>query len=157
MDTLADNEVKSIWKRVKRYINPENIKARTREELAREIEKQMTLAGKSGKQGSMDSLVKNGFADRISRFEEVREEFEQPVTPEGEKLKTRAVKRAKRESPNSQRLRYNSKRVTIQTSKGFRSYKPENVKVTISTYRGRSAYYVSNVRTGKRISRGFVE
>lgn len=157
MDTLADNEVKSIWNRVKRYINPENIKVRTREELSREIEKQMTLAGKSGKQGNMDSLIRNGFADRISRFEDVRQDFIQPTTTEGKKFKTKLVKRVKRKSPNSQRVRYNSKRVTIQTSKGFRSYKPENIKIKISTYRGRPAYYVSNIKTGKRISRGFVE
>jgi len=159
MDSLSDSEVKGIWDRVKRYINPENLKANSREELAREISQQMQLAGGSGKQGSMDGLLRNGFAERISRFDDVQESYVEAVTPEGKKfVAEQRLKRPERKvSPDKNKVRYNNKRTTVRTGKGFKSFKPENIKVTNSTWKGKSAFYVTNVRTGKRVSWGLIK
>ena len=158
MDTMSDREAKEIWQRVKRYINPENIKAGSREELAKEIDKQMTLSGKSGKAGSMDSLVRNGFGDRISRVDGVKDAYVEPATIGGKKLQVKAVrKEAKKQSPNEKKLRYRGTRVSVKSKGRFRSFKSKNVRVTRGTWGGRSAFYTYNVRTKKRISWGFVE
>jgi len=157
MDTMSDREAKEIWQRVKRYINPENIKAGTREELAKEIDKQMTLAGSSGKAGSMDSLVRNGFGDKISRVDEVKDAYVTPATIEGKKLQVKAIKKEVRVSPNINKVRYNKKRISVKSKGRFRSFKTENIRVTRGTWGGRSAFYIYNVRTKKRISWGFVE
>jgi len=157
VDTISDNEAKDIWNRVKRYINPENLKTGSREELAREIEKQMSFAGKSGKAGSMDTLVRNGFADRISEVEDVKNRYVEPVTPEGRKVQAREFKKEKPVSPNAKKVKFTDKRVVIKTAKRTRVFKPKNIRVTLGTYGGRSAFYVSNTRTKKRVSWGFVE
>lgn len=157
MDTMSDQEAKDIWNRVKRYINPENLKTGSREELAREIEKQMQFAGKSGKSGSMDTLVRNGFADRISQVDDVKNRYVEPVTTEGKELKAREFKKEKPLSPNAKKVKFTNKRVVIKTAKRTRVFKPENIRVTRGTYGGRSAFYVFNTRTKKRVSWGFVE
>ena len=151
MDTLDNNEIKSIWKRVKRYINPEQIKANTREELVKEIEKQMRLSGSSRKQGSMDLLVRKGFADRVTKVEPILDEI-------SETQEVKALQSLKKENLPSKKVRFTkTKRVSIKKGKKFRTYLSKNIKITRSSYAGRSAYFVFNTRTKKRISWGFIE
>ena len=155
---MSDREAKEIWQRVKRYINPENIKAGSREELAKEIDRQMTLSGKSRNSGSMDSLVRNGFGDRVSRLDDVKDSYVEPATIEGKKLQVKAIKKeSKRQSPNKNKLKYKGNKVSVKSKGRFRSFKTENIRVTRGTWGGRSAFYTYNIRTKKRISWGFVE
>jgi len=159
MDTLDDKEIKSIWRRVKKYINPENIKANTREELAREIERQMTFAGSTQKQGSMDVLVRKGFADRITLIEDVQGSYIEAATPEGRELQERRRRtRVKEiESPDKAKIRFTKKRVVVKSKGRFKSFKPENVSISAGSFRGKAAYYVTNKRTGKRLTWGIIK
>jgi len=157
----SDREVEEIWQRVKRYINPENIKAKSREDLASEIKKQMTLAGSSKNQGSMDQLVKNGFAERFSRLDDVKDTILVPTTPEARKdffaRKEATPKFVETDLPSSNIKLRKGNKISVKTGKGIRVFSRNTTNISRGTYGGKSAYYVYNTKLKKRISWGFIK
>lgn len=161
MDTLADNEVKSIWQRVKRYINPENIKAGSREELEKEIEKQMKMAGSSNKQGDMDLLIKRGFPKRLSKTEEVQIVYTEPRTEAGKKFQKEKLEKAKLDKPqvpdmNRVRQRKGNK-IGIKVKGRFRAYSENTIRITKGSYKGKASYYIYNIYLKKRLTWGLIK
>lgn len=160
MDTLSDNEAKSIWQRVKRYINPEEIKAGTREELENEIKKQMNFAGRSKKSGSMDLLLSKGFATRISKDESVQKEYISGVEEKRSAVVKRQEKRKldKSQLPDLKKVRERKgDKVAVKIKGKWRTYSKNTTRVARGSYKGRSAYFVYNTRLKKRISWGFIK
>lgn len=159
MDTLEDKEVKGIWERVKRYINPEDIKAKTREELENEIKKQMSIAGKSKNQGSIDILLNRGFATRISKEESVQKDY--IVGPEGKRdaviENQEKNKWNKDQLPDMEKVRQRKgNKIAIKVKGKFRTYSENTTRVTRGSYKGRAAYFVYNTRLKKRLTWGFI-
>ena len=155
MDNYSEGEIESIWKRVKRQINVDKIKARTPEDLAVEIEKEMLRAGDTGKQGSLGNLLRAGFSDRVIRIDSVVQEFREPLP--GVKPKVRVKRFTKSQLPSSNLRITQTGRISVKTSTRTRTFAQKNIRITIGSFKGRASYYVFNTRTKKRVSWGFVE
>jgi len=155
MDSYSDDEIESIWKRVKRQINVDKIKGRTPEDLAVEIEKEMSRAGDTGKQGSLGNLSRAGFSDRVTRIDRVVQEFKEPLP--GIKPKVRVKRFAKSQLPSSNLRITQTGRISVKTSTRTRTFAQKNIRITKGSFKGRASYYVYNTRSKKRVSWGFVE
>lgn len=161
MDTLDDAELESIWRRIKRYIPTSRISGKTQQEVLQQIDQYMRDAGdEEGKQGSMDSLIKNGFAteNAFGRTKEFQSSLDKWITAE-QPSRTEQV-----EAPQAPTLFglpkvniFSSGRASIATRRGKRVYAQKNLRVSYSTFKGKQSYYIYNIRTKKRITWGVKE
>lgn len=152
MDTLDDREVNSIWSRVKKYVDTSKLRSGSREEFVKALEREMQKAGNErGSQGSMSTLVRSGFADRVGEQQSVLNDFVQ--APKAKAKPAPRPARKREELPP--KLRQTSESRTSVYSRGaWRSYSSANVSTSYGTFKGTRAYYVSNARTGKRLTWG---
>ena len=153
MDTLPDSEVKEIWKRIKQYIDPNQIKAETRAEFVKELRRSMNAAGdKEGESGSMETLVKKGFAERASTVPGLMESLPGFVPKKVVKVKKRIVA-----LPLNIR-RISGDRYAIKTTtRGTKRHKRKNIKIISGTWRGRKAVWVYNIRIKRLVTWGLVK
>lgn len=81
MDSLKDDEVEGIWKRVKKYIDLNEIKSADKMNQKRELnellEKTTTAKDNKNPQSSMQKLKDFGFSDRALKNESIRNELKQ--------------------------------------------------------------------------------
>lgn len=163
MDTVDDKEIESIWRRVKRYIPTGRIKGKTQREVLQNIEQYMRDAGEiSGESGSMDRLIKKGFAteEGFGRTEEFQRHLDEWITAEGfeegEGIEGADIPEAPALTDLPKLKMFSNGRVSVATRKGKRVYQQKNLRVSFSEFKGRTSYYVYNLRTRKRLTWGVV-
>jgi len=158
MDAYSDDEVESIWKRQKSYIDPSKFDAKDSDDLARQIEEEMKKAGKvSGKKGDMQRLIDAGFARRVVKIQSLRESLDAGRQHALVKAKVVGVKSVSKRDivlPKNISQRANGRLAIKKASGQVRVLKQENVNIVKSMRKGRPAYYVSS--KGKRITWGFL-
>ena len=157
MDTLADREVESIWQRVKQYIPTDRITGNSKEEVLQSIDKLMSEArDPQDDQGSMDSLLRNGFATKkgFGRTKEFQSKLDNWVVAGAPKREAVQVF----EEPSLDALPklniFSSGRASVSTGRGKRVFSQKNLRVSFSRFKGKQSYYIYNTRTKKRVSWG---
>jgi len=153
MDTLPDSEVRGIWKRIKQYIDPNQIKAETREQFVSQLKRSMNAAGEpSDNSGSMKTLVKKGFAERASIVPGLMQSL--PGFTAKKAVKT---VRAITGLPSSIRLISGDRYAIKTTTKGIKRQKIKNVRIVSGKWRGRKAFWVYNTRIKRFVTWGVVK
>ena len=154
MDSLDDNEIESIWGRVKKDLPVSRIQGKNQDEVLQSIRDIMSDSGRAfDSRGSMDRLVKHGFASEkgfgssrtfkdlsITQWIQISIDSGKIVTP----LKLASIKKK-------------NGKISIKTKKRIRVYSKKNLKFSFSdSQSGGKRYYVYNTRTKKRVTWGFV-
>ncbi len=154
MDYLPDSEIKDIWGRIKKYIDPSQIKSNTREGFVKELTDLMESAGAAeGKQGSLDTLIKHGFPDRVSTIPDITQKLPGFAA---------AAKQAVMQPPGIPKMAElppklsvaSNNRFRIETGRGTRYYSQKNIRLSYSLWKDKAAFWVYNTRTKKRVSWG---
>lgn len=150
MDTLPDSEIKEIWKRIKQYIDPNQIKAETREQFVKELRSSMNAAGEpSDKSGSMKTLVKKGFAERASAIPGLM----QSLPGFAPKKPVKVIEPIPGLPSNIRPI--SGERYAIKTTtKGTKRQKITNVKIISGKWKGRKAFWIYNTRIKKLVTWG---
>lgn len=153
MDSLTSQEIKGIWDRTKRYLNVSSLKSDDVEELAREIERQLQSTPEIKKQGSIQTLLDKGFAQRAARTGTVQQDIPafQPIPAK----KPKAKKPRKRLPPTAKRAP--GGRIKIKTRKRTRTYVAKNVSFTYGKWRNKNAFWAYNTKRKRFITWGILK
>lgn len=161
MDKLDEAELEGIWRRIKHYIPVSRISGRNRKEVLQSIEGFMrdNEGAGSGKAGSMETLVKQGFAteDAFGKTREFQQNLDKWITEETGIAEAGEAPEVP-ETPDLARIPklniFSSGRASVQSKGQKRVYYQKNLSVKFSEFRGKQSYYIYNTRTKKRLTWG---
>lgn len=160
MDKVSDDEIESIWRRIQKYTKVKKLKSKTREGLIEEINTQLRGAPENkNNQGSIQTLLNNGFAERLIKTQGIKKDLE---TGEIEEITQPRLFRQipairvyglSLQIPDKVKVKQYGK-IGIKIKGKTRTYNGANIEILNSNYKGKPAYYIRSSRTGKRLTWG---
>jgi hypothetical protein len=178
MDGLSDEEIGGIWDRVSKYVDLGELKGTDTESIQKTLKE--ALEDSSIAEYQKKKLVKHGFARRAVKVTKLYENTFEPAAIKNrvEEIKEKTSKAAikeiktliKKEKANELPLWEQEQllqsalpekvtstptgRLSVRTSKGTKTYSPDNIKIAYGERKQGKAYYVSY--KGKRVTWGLL-